>query len=78
MNEKRKALRKKWWLNGSLGALAFGTGLCCAIESGFLKHNGASWHLWVLAGTASLALVISGLVLLIRAGILGEVLKKKA
>ncbi|NAS13185.1 hypothetical protein [Poritiphilus flavus] len=77
MRDQTRKLRRRWWLTGTFGALAFGAGLCCTVEAGFLKHSGSSWQLWVLAGTASLALVISGLVLLIRAGIQGEALKKK-
>ena len=62
--------RGKWWLNGFLGALLFGSGLSLAIESGFLKHEGSAWYYWIIGGTAGLGLALSGVVLLIRAGML--------
>ena len=72
----RKAKRKSWWLNGSLGSVLLGFGLCCTVESGFLKHSGEAWWVWTIAGTLSLALVVSGVILLIKAGTLGHELKK--
>jgi len=73
----RKKLKREWFVKGFLGALLFGFGLCCMIESGFLKHEGALWYEWILAGTLSLCVTMSGAVLLIQAGILGQELKKK-
>ncbi|MEL6918133.1 MAG: hypothetical protein AAFO99_10440 [Bacteroidota bacterium] len=61
-----RALKKAWFLNGAGGVCLFGFGLCCAIESGFLKHNGSQWFEWVLAGTLSLCIVVIGLVLLMK------------
>lgn len=72
----RKKLRREWCIKGTLGALLFGFGLCCMIESGFLKHTGAVWSEWVIAGTISLCITVSGVVLLIRAGVLSNELKK--
>lgn len=66
MQEK---LKRRWWLKGSLGTLFLGAGLSGAIESGFLKASVDENILWILAGTASLGLVISGVVFLIEAGI---------
>ncbi|MEP3210079.1 MAG: hypothetical protein ABJN95_12850 [Maribacter sp.] len=73
----RKKLKREWFVKGTLGALLFGFGLCCMIESGFLKHTGAPWYEWVLAGTISLCITMAGLVYLIKAGISGHELKKK-
>ncbi|TMM57261.1 hypothetical protein FEE95_12300 [Maribacter algarum] len=73
-----KKLKRKWLIKGTLGALLFGFGLCCMIESGFLKHGGSIWYEWVLAGTISLCVTISGAVFLIQAGILGRELKKRS
>lgn len=73
----RKKLKREWFVKGTLGALLFGFGLCCMIESGFLKHTGAQWYEWVLAGTIALCITMAGLVYLIKAGILGHELKKK-
>lgn len=59
-------------MTGGLGAIFLGSGISCAIESGFLKHEGAQvWH-WVLAGTGSLALIIAGVILLIKAAFLEQ------
>ena len=65
-----RSKRKKWWLNGFFGALLFGSGLSLAIESGFWKHDGSAWYYWVIGGTAGIGLALSGVVLLIRVGIL--------
>ena len=62
--------RGKWWLNGFLGALLFGSGLSLAIESGFWKHSPEPWYYWILGGTSGIGIALSGVVLLIRAGIL--------
>jgi len=53
--------KKKWWITGGLGAVAFGTGLSCTIEVAFLKHEGAPTLQWLGLGTLSLALLIIGL-----------------
>jgi len=73
----QKKLKRAWFLYGTFGALLFGCGLCCMIESGFLKHDGALWYEWVIAGTLSLCITMSGVVLLIKAGVLGQKLKKE-
>lgn len=69
-------LKRKWLLLGGIGASLFGFGICCTVESGFLKHGGAPIWKWVLFGTISLVVLISGLVLLIKAGFVGEQLKQ--
>jgi len=71
-----KNLKKKWLLQGGIGASLFGLGLCCTIESAFLKHTGTIWYYWLSAGTVSLGITIFGLVLLIKAGSLENQLKK--
>lgn len=70
-------LKNEWFIKGTLGALLFGSGLCCMIESGFLKYEGALWYEWVLAGTLSLCITMSGVVLLIQAGVIRNELKKE-
>lgn len=62
--------RDKWWFNGTLGTILFGSGLSLTMESGFWKHDGSRWFYWAIGGTAGLGLALSGPVLLIRAGIL--------
>ncbi|MGB7395758.1 MAG: hypothetical protein WA913_15330 [Pricia sp.] len=71
----RKAKKKKWWFYGSVGAALLGFGVCCAVESGFLKHGDEPWFVWVPLGTLSLCPIIAGVVFLVRAGILGHELK---
>jgi len=73
----RKKLKREWFIKGALGALLFGSGLCCMIESGFLKHEGTVWYEWALAGTVSLCITVAGVVFLIRAGVLRNELNKK-
>jgi hypothetical protein len=60
----------KWWLFGAGGALLFGSGLSIAIECSHLKHSGDNFWLWVIGGTVGIGLALSGVVFLIRAGIL--------
>lgn len=74
MNQ-RKA-RRTWWIKGGVGAIMLGTGLSGAIESGFLKNNNEAGLLWILTGTLSLGLVISGVVFLIQAGLIDHELRK--
>ncbi len=57
--------KKKWFIRGGLGAALFGLGLCCLLESAFLKHGHSEVWLWAVAGTISLVITISGLSLLI-------------
>ncbi|WP_281540286.1 hypothetical protein [Maribacter aestuarii] len=73
---ERKKLRKKWLFMGGIGASLFGFGLCCLVESGFLKYGDAPWYQWVLAGTVSLCIVMFGLILLLKASSLENQLKK--
>jgi hypothetical protein len=68
--------RSKWWLNGFFGALLFGSGLSIAIECSHIKHQNGDLWLWVTGGTIGIGLALSGVVLLIRAGIIEEKIKK--
>lgn len=62
--------KMKWWFNGAVGALLFGSGLSIAIESSHIKHSVNDFWLWVIGGTVGIGLALSGVVLLIKAGIL--------
>jgi hypothetical protein len=62
--------KMKWWFNGAVGALLFGSGLSIAIECSHIKHSGNDFWLWVIGGTVGIGLALSGVVLLIKAGIL--------
>lgn len=69
--------RLKWWLYGFFGALLFGSGLSIAIECSHIKQQNGDFWLWVTGGTAGIGLALSGVVLLIRAGILEFQMKKR-
>lgn len=69
---KKKQLKKRWWLYGSVGALFFGSGLSIVSEAGHWKHQEVIWYEWVGFGILGLALAVSGVVFLINAGILKE------
>ncbi|NHF60009.1 hypothetical protein FK220_011695 [Flavobacteriaceae bacterium TP-CH-4] len=73
----RRKLKKRWLWQGGVGASLFGFGLCAVVESGFLKHSDAPSWKWISLGTLSLCVVLLGLVLLIKAGFLGEQLKNR-
>lgn len=57
--------KKQYWWSGGIGTGLLGFGLSALVESGFLKHRPEieTWH-WVLAGTLSLLLIMSGVNLL--------------
>lgn len=59
MDKQYKKLKKRWLLQGGLGLSLLGFGLCFVIEVAFLKHEGASFWIWV--GLGALALVIFNL-----------------
>ena len=60
-------LKKKWLLQGGIGSALTGFGLCCLIESGFLKYQDESPGVWISAGTLSLILTLAGINTLIGA-----------
>jgi hypothetical protein len=53
-------LKKRFWLFGGLGTGLLGFGLSAIVESGFMKHSDAQTWEWVLAGTLSLILIMTG------------------
>jgi hypothetical protein len=53
-------LKKRFWLFGGLGTGLLGFGLSAIVESGFMKHSNAETWQWVLAGTLSLILIMTG------------------
>ena len=70
-------LRQKWWAYGSAGALLFGSGLSIIAEASHWKHDGSLWYWWVFGGVVGIALAVSGVVFLIRAGILQSQFRSK-
>ncbi|MGC1515055.1 MAG: hypothetical protein WA810_05715 [Maribacter sp.] len=73
---QKNKLKRNWLLLGGFGTLLVGTGISLAIESGFLKHEGAVWWQWASAGTGALSLVIVGIILLIKAAFVEQRLKQ--
>ncbi|MGB3776307.1 MAG: hypothetical protein WA951_13705 [Leeuwenhoekiella sp.] len=69
--------RSKWWLMGGAGAILFGSGLSLALEASHWKHDGSDWYYWVLGGTAGIGIALSGVVVLIKAGILKREIDRK-
>ena len=53
-------LKKRFWLFGGLGTGLLGFGLSAIVESGFMKHSNAETWQWVLAGTLSLIVIMTG------------------
>lgn len=56
---------KRWFIQGTLGILLTGAGLCLVVESAFYKHSDPESIFWVLAGTGSLIVFMAGLILMI-------------
>jgi len=57
----REQLKKRYWWFGGSGTGILGFGLSALLESGFLKHGGAETWLWIVAGTGSLILIMTGI-----------------
>ncbi|MEM6320742.1 MAG: hypothetical protein AAF960_23950, partial [Bacteroidota bacterium] len=55
----------RWFIQGTLGILVFGTGLCLFGESTIFKAtNPPTWQ-WVSFGTGALIVVMAGLILIV-------------
>jgi hypothetical protein len=51
---------------GGLGAILFGSGFSLATEASHWKHSGESLLFWASGGTLGIALMIFGIILLIK------------
>ncbi|MBZ9778183.1 hypothetical protein LB452_04535 [Psychroflexus sp. CAK8W] len=57
----KQQLKKRYWIFGGLGTGLLGFGLSALVESGFMKHSEAPAWQWILAGTLSLILIMTGI-----------------
>lgn len=64
---KKKKYKKQWLIRGGIGSALVGFGLCATIESGFLKYTSPQSYLWIITGTISLVIFMTGLNILISA-----------
>ncbi|MCH8535113.1 MAG: hypothetical protein LAT51_08605 [Flavobacteriaceae bacterium] len=77
-NFKSKAYhQKRYWIYGGSGTAILGFGLSALVESGFLKHETATTWTWVLAGTLSLVLIMTGINFLFESYSHKQLLKEK-
>lgn len=58
MNQQQ--LKKRYWIFGGIGTGLLGFGLSALVESGVLKHSEAPAWQWILAGTLSLIVIMTG------------------
>lgn len=56
------------WLQGTIGVILIGSGLSLAIEASHWKHLEEPLWQWVSGGTLGIALVVIGIISLIKAG----------
>lgn len=77
-NKQRRKLQKRYWWFGGIGTALLGFGLSAMVESGFLKHDStvANWQ-WILAGTLSLVITMTGINLLFESFACKQELKNK-
>ena len=69
--------KQSWWVYGALGALLLGSGFSLAAEASHWKHTAQPFWQWTLGGIAGIGLLLSGVVLLIKAGILERELHRE-
>lgn len=64
--------RRKWVVQGGIGASLIGFGLSLAIEASHWKHSGGPFWVWAGGGTLGITLLVAGIVVLIKASRLEE------
>mgnify|MGYP000680692637 CR=1 FL=1 len=52
---------RRWFLQGTIGILLTGAGICMIGEAGFFKHSNPPLWEWVAAGTGALIVFMAGL-----------------
>lgn len=60
----KSQLKRRYWIFGGVGTGLLGFGLSALVESGYLKHSAAPAWQWLVAGTLSLVLIMTGINLL--------------
>ena len=61
----RNRHHRRWFLQGTLGILIFGTGLCLFSEASVFRQTDPPLWQWVGSGTGSLVVLMAGLILMI-------------
>ncbi len=56
---------RRWFTQGTIGILMTGAGISMVIKAGFYKHTHPDNWKWIAAGTVSLIVLMSGLVLFV-------------
>ena len=64
--------KKKWLMSGAVGAILTGTGFSLAVEASHWKHSGEPFWLWVLSGTLGIAILMAGIIVLIKTGLMEQ------
>ncbi|MFK7933443.1 MAG: hypothetical protein AB8G22_08025 [Saprospiraceae bacterium] len=52
---------KRWFIQGTIGVLLTGAGICMIGEAGFFKHSDPPFWEWVVVGTGALIVFMGGL-----------------
>ena len=56
---------RRWFIQGTIGILLFGFGLCLFSEASFFRRTDPPAWQWVGFGTLSLVVVMAGLILIV-------------
>ena len=69
MNKKSK---NKWLISGAIGCILVGAGFSIGVEAGYWKHSGEPWWVWIGGGTIGIAILMAGIITLIKSGQLNK------
>lgn len=62
---KKSNARRRWFIQGTLGIVLVGFGLCLFSEASFFKQTNPPVWEWVAFGTGSLTVLMAGLILMV-------------
>lgn len=54
---------RRWFIQGTIGVLLTGAGICMVVEAGFYKQSNPETWKWVAVGTGALIVLVGGLTL---------------